>query len=102
MDNLRTSPEELRARASQISTQASEMKTTATKMFSIVETINGSVWSGTTQATYVQQFVDLKDDADSVYNSVMLMVDDLNKIAADYDKTEEELNSLMQSLTQVF
>ena len=102
MDNIRTSPEVLRAKATEISSQASDMKSTADKMFTIVDTINGSVWSGTAQATFVKQFEDLRDDAENVYKSVMKMVEDLNKIAADYDENEDKLHSLFQSLTNVF
>ncbi len=98
MNNLRTSPEELRARGAQISTIASDMKVTGEKMFSIVETINGSVWSGETQTVYVSQFDGLRESALAVHARIEEMVNDLNQIAAEYETSEQEMTTLVQSL----
>ena len=101
MNNLRTSPEELRARAAQISRLSSEMKGTGEMMFSIVETINGVVWSGKAQQVYVSRFEELRESATAVHARIEEMVNDLRQIASEYEHSEQERTALIQSLQNV-
>jgi len=103
MDIIKTTPEALRAKAGQISDKGTEMKTTTDKMFDLVDSINGTVWSGQSQNAYTNQFDELRDDAQRMYDTTQELSTDLNAIADEYQKVEEETTAISQNLaTEVF
>lgn len=103
MDIIRTTPEALRAKATQILDQGNLMKKTTDKMFDIIESINGNVWTGQTQLAYISQFGELADDATRMYEAVEALNIRLNEIADEYQKVEEDTSNIAQNLaTEVF
>lgn len=100
---IKTTPESLRAKASQVLDKGTEMKTTTDKMFDLVDSINGAVWTGQSQAAYTNQFEELRDDSQRMFETVQRLSEDLNAIAAEYQKAEEETMNISQNLaTEVF
>lgn len=98
MEIIKTTPAALRAKANQIGESGANIRVTTNKMFDLVESLNGNVWTGDAQNAYTNQFDQLKDDASRMYQMTKELEADLNAIADQYEETENEIQNIAQSL----
>lgn len=98
MEILKTTPAQLRSKAGQISSLAEAIAANTEKMFSLVSSINGSVWSGSAQTAYKSQFEELRDDAQRMKAYISDTSENLLQIAQEYEKVEEENEQIARSL----
>lgn len=98
MDRIKTTPAALRAKANQIGESGANIKVTTGKMFTLVESLTGNVWTGDAQLAYTNQFAELEDDAGRMHQTTLDLQTALNKIAAEYEAVEIDMQSFSQSL----
>ncbi|MBR3600445.1 MAG: WXG100 family type VII secretion target [Lachnospiraceae bacterium] len=98
MDRIKTTPAALRAKANQIGESGANIKVTTGKMFTIVESITGNVWTGDAQLAYTNQFAELEDDAERMHQMTIDLETALTNIAAEYEAVEIDMQSFSQSL----
>lgn len=98
MQTLKVTPAQLRSKANEFDSEANKLKSTTQKMMTLINGINGSVWSGDAAKAYKGQFAKLEDDNRKMYNKVHEYSTDLDAIAKEYDKVEQENQAIAQSL----
>ncbi len=98
MDRIKTTPAALKAKANQIGETGANIKVTTSKMFILVESLTGNVWSGDAQLAYTNQFEQLEDDAERMHQMTKDLEAALNGIALQYEAVEIDIQNLSQSL----
>ena len=98
MDRIKTTPAALRAKANQIGESGANIKVTTGKMFALVESLTGNVWTGDAQLAYTNQFEQLEDDAERMHQMTIDLETALTNIAAEYEAVEIDIQNLSQSL----
>ncbi len=96
---LKVSTKELRNSAKKFETSAGTVKKLTNEMTSIVNKLNGQVYSGDAASAYKNKFKGLSDDMEKLYKMIKEHVSDLNQMANEYDKTENDNVSTAKSLT---
>lgn len=95
---LKVKPSELKSSANKFQNKATEVKNKTQQMLTLINGISGNVWSGDAQSAYKVQFQKLKGDMDNMYNRITEYVEDLNKIAQNYENTETSIRQTVSSL----
>lgn len=98
MNTLKTTPESLKAKASQLQLQGDKMAKYIEKMIKIVESIHGATWSGEAATKYKHQFDQLNDDAKRMRKLLDETHEKLEQIAALYQSAEDQNQSVASSL----
>ena len=89
----------LRSAASQFSSTSSQVKNATNAMTQAINQLSGAVWSGDAATAYVSKFNGLNDEIAKIDKMVQEHVQDLNDMAAEYDRAESENRQTASSLT---
>lgn len=95
---LKVKPSELKSSANKFQNKATEVKNKTQQMLNLIDGISGNVWSGDAQKAYKNRFNQLKGDMNNMYNRITEYVDDLNKIAQNYENTETSIQQTVGNL----
>ena len=98
MSALKVTPNKLNTKAGEFSKDASSVKKTTSQMFTIIEQLNGSVWSGDAATAYKGQFKKLNDDVTRMVKMIKEFSGDLQVIAKEYEKAEKANESASRAL----
>lgn len=87
---LLVTPAELKTASGQFQDKGNQIKTLTQNMTSKVGELTGRVWSGDAASKYVTQFNGLQDDINRMIAMINEHVSDLNEMAAEYEKAEND------------
>ena len=96
---IHVTPQKITQAAGKFETTASDIKTLTTSMTGTVQKLSGRVWSGSAATAYVNKFNGLQDDINRLYSMVNKHATHLKTIARDFEKTETESVSEVNSLS---
>lgn len=90
MENeLLVTPEELQRTATSFSTRGKSIAATTDSMMKLVENLT-SVWEGDASGAYIKTFQGLQDDILKINNKIQEHASDLNEIAENYIRAENQ------------
>ena len=95
---IKVEPTKLRAAASQFSSTSGQIKNATNSMTQAIHQLTGTVWSGNAATAYISKFNGLNDEIAKIDKMIQEHVDDLNKMAAEYDRAESENRQTASSL----
>lgn len=93
-----TEVSDLRAEAQAFQDHATQLKNITDRMLDTVANTSGA-WRGEAQQAYANQFAQLSDDMQRLYDKVTEYYEDLITIANNYDSIEQQNASTAASLT---
>lgn len=83
--------------SSSFGTKGKEIKTLMDQMMRLITDLS-SVWTGDAAKAYINKFKGLSDDITRMLKIIDEYVNDLKQIAENYEKTEQDNESLAQQL----
>lgn len=90
MENeLLVTPEELKRTATSFSTRGKSIASTTESMMKLVTNLV-SVWEGDASGAYIETFQGLQDDILKINNKIQEHVSDLNEMAENYIRAENQ------------
>ncbi len=95
---LKVTPEELKNAAGSFEDTGRSVNTTTQAMLTLINEINGVVWSGEAASAYKTKFAGLSDDMNKLYSMINEHVSDLRQIADEYIKAEDANRELANTL----
>ncbi len=98
MATLKVSTSVLRSTASEFKSIGQQIKSLTTEMTNEVNGLSGDVWQGDAATKYKQHFKKLDDDIARMIKMINEHVQDLNDMAAAYEKAEQANESTANSL----
>lgn len=87
---IKVTPAKLKSVANAFNSTGNSIKNVTQQMTSIVTALNGSVWSGEAANAYKNKFNQLQDDINKMIKMVNEHVSDLNEMAAEYERAEQQ------------
>lgn len=96
---IKVETSKLRSAASQFSSTSTQIKNATNAMTQAVNQLNGAVWSGDAASSYIKQFTGLNDEITKIDKMLQEHIQDLQDIAAEYDRTENENRQTAGSLS---
>lgn len=94
---LKVDPKRLTSAASSFKSQGQKIRNITQQMLSTVNSLNGS-WEGDAQQAYSQRFKALDGDMAQIQLKITEHVDDLNEMAANYERAQSTNVSNISSL----
>lgn len=95
---LKVEPSRLKSTANSFQATGRDIKGKTTAMTSIINQLSGRVWSGDAADAYKRKFNMLQDDINKMVSMIDEHVRDLNAMAAEYERVENENKNLSNSL----
>ena len=95
---LKVTPELLISTADQFSTEGSQIGTLTTQMMELVTGMSG-LWTGEASSTYISKFNGLEDDIQRMIKIVQEHSSDLQEMAQEYIRAEDQNAQLSQTLS---
>lgn len=86
---LIVTPEELKRTATSFSNRGKSIATTTEGMVKLVESL-ASIWEGDASGAYIKTFQGLQDDILKINNKIQEHASDLNEIAENYIRAENQ------------
>lgn len=96
---IKVETSKLRSAASQFSTTSGQIKNATNAMTQAINQLTGSVWSGEAATAYINKFNGLNDEIAKIDKMINEHVQDLNDMAAEYDRAENENRQTASALT---
>lgn len=87
---LKVTTSALTAASGEFSSCGSTVNNLTSQMLSLVSEISGAVWSGEAASAYQAKFAALQADIAKINTMIQEHVDDLNEMAAEYERAEGE------------
>lgn len=89
MGNLiHVTPEKLRQTSGEFVTIKGSVQAETNRMMSIVNELNGTIWTGEARTAYTTKFTGLQGDIAKILTMIQEHVDDLTQIANEYERAE--------------
>lgn len=98
MSQLKVTPQKLKNEANDFKSNANKVRNISKEMMNVINSITGQVWSGDAATEYTGRFKKLDDDMDKIYDMIIEYANDLNDIADQYIKTENQNDQLASGL----
>ncbi len=98
METLQVNSSKLKTISDQFKAVAKQVKTTTDNMLNEIKAINGSVWEGDAATAYKNQFNKLEEDMNQMFKMISEYDTDLDQIAAEYNKVEQQNQQIAQAL----
>lgn len=95
---LKVTPKELKNTASSFKSTGDQAKSLTDQMTELVNSLTGNVWSGDAASAYTKKFKGLQNDITRMHKMIAEHVNDLNTMAAEYEKTENTNKELANAL----
>lgn len=86
---IEVTPEKLRQTSGEFASTRSSIQTKTNRMISIVHELSGNKWTGQAQQAYVSKFSSIEGDVQKLLKMIQDHCDNLQKIAAEYEKAEQ-------------
>ena len=83
----------LKATAGEFSNTSAQIKNATSNMVQTIGQLTGSVWSGEAASAYLNKFNGLSDEIQKIDRMIQEHVQDLNEMAAEYERKEAEAQS---------
>lgn len=96
---LNVSTDKLTSTAASFQSTGNTVNNLTQQMTSTVTSLAGQIWSGSAATQYVAKFNGLQDDIGRIIGMINEHVEDLQAMAAEYEKTEGENEGLIQNLS---
>ncbi len=94
---LKVSPEQLISAAENFNTEGNNIRSITDEMMNKVTSLT-SVWEGEASQAYINKFKNLEDDIQRMLGMINEHVTDLNDMASEYSRAEQENADLASSL----
>lgn len=94
---LKVTPEKLTQAATEFQNAGQNISSITTEMMNIVEGMK-TIWQGEAATGFTNRFTALKDDIEKINSMIREHVSDLNEMAAEYQRAEEESTQQSNSL----
>ena len=107
-DIIKVSTSKLTSTANSFQATGNQIKSITTQMTTLVNSLNGSVWSDEAASAYKKKFGQLQDDINRMIKMVNEHVTDLNEMAREYENaaativTDEELEKQEKANQELF
>lgn len=88
---LKVTPEKLTAAANEFNGYNNQISNLTSQMMSVVRSLNGTVWQGEAQQSYVNKFTKLEGDMGDIRKKIADFVQDLSQMAANYKASEKKV-----------
>ena len=98
---IKVDPGKLRTAAGQLASTSSQIKSATSNMTQTVNSLSGSIWSGDAATVYINKFNGLNDEIRAIDTMINEHMDDLQKMAAAYEKAESNSQNLANTLNEV-
>lgn len=85
---IKVEPQRLKSAAGELSSTSGQIRNATNGMTNIVTSLTGSIWTGDAANAYVNKFNGLQDEIGKIDTMIQEHVDDLQRMAAEYDKAE--------------
>ena len=95
---IKVSTSKLRSTANAFNSTGSQVRSITNQMVTLVNALNGQVWSGDAANAYKQKFSQLQDDINRMASMINEHVTDLNNIAQEFDRAESSNVSTSNAL----
>lgn len=95
---LKVTPQELRNAAAAFAACGGGVKNDTAQMLALISGISQSVWSGGSAAAYRNKFQSLGADIEKINQLIQAHVAELNAMADEYDRAEQEARSAASGL----
>ena len=95
---LKVETTKLKSAASEFANTSSQIKNATNTMVQTVQQLTGSVWSGDAATAYTSKFNGLSDEIQKIDRMIQEHVQDLNDMAAQYERAESEAQQTASSL----
>lgn len=97
---LKVEPSRLKSTAANFQSTGAHIQRMTQSMTNIVNQLSGSVWSGDAADAYKRKFNQLQDDINRMIKMINEHVTDLNEMAAEYERVENQNKELANSLKE--
>ena len=97
-NEIHVTPAKLNATASAFDGTNNTIQSLTNRMTQIVTGMSGSIWSGEAATAYVSKFTGLQDDINKIHKMINEHVVDLQQMAQEYERAEQNSMSQAQSL----
>ncbi|MBR3200970.1 MAG: WXG100 family type VII secretion target [Mogibacterium sp.] len=97
-NTIKVETSRLKAAASEFSNTSAQIKNATNTMTQTVGQLSGSVWSGDAATAYANKFNGLQDEIQKIDKMIQEHVKDLNEMAAEYERAENEATQTASSL----
>lgn len=97
---IKVTPEELQSTSSEFSSINSQIQNITSEMVSLINSLNGDVWSGEAQTAFLGKLTGLQNDMAKIHSMVNEHVNDLNEMAQTYltaESANQEIASGLQT-----
>ncbi len=95
---LKVTPARLRSTAQGFASTGQHIQRMTQSMTNVVNQLSGSIWSGDAADAYKRKFGQLQDDINRMVKMINEHVTDLNAMASEYERVENENKNLVNSL----
>ena len=85
---IKVEPQRLRSAAGELSSTSGQIRNATNGMTSTVTSLSGSIWSGEAANAFVNKFNGLQDEISKIDTMINEHVDDLQRMANEYEKAE--------------
>ena len=97
-NSINVTPEKLRQTSGEFATIKGSVQAETNRMMSIVNELNGVIWTGEARTAYTSKFSGLQADMGKILTMIQEHVDDLQQIASEYERAESSGVQQAQSL----
>lgn len=97
-DIIKVTPEELQSTSSEFASINSQVQNTTSEMVSLINSLNGEVWSGEAQSTFLGKLTGLQNDMTKIHSMINEHVNDLNEMAQTYLSAESANQDIASGL----
>lgn len=98
-NKILVSPQQLKSTAARFNSTGNSVKAVTNQMTSTVKSLTGQVWTGDAATAYVKKFDGLQDDINKFTKIISDHAQELEQIAANFEKAESENTSEANSLS---
>lgn len=98
---IKVDPQRLKIAAGQLAGTSSQVKSATNSMTNTVSSLSGAVWSGDAATAFISKFNGLNDEIKAIDTMIQEHMDDLQKMAATYEKAENTSQNMANTLNEV-
>lgn len=98
MNTIKVEPAKLKSAANQFNSIGNQIRSLTQNMTQTVNQITSRVWTGDASRVYAKKFNNLQDDINRMVKMINEHVEDLNKMAAEFEKAENANQQAANSL----